>query len=75
MQIRDYQAVGFSATLTGIGRNGHRAARFLTGIGQEFRCLAAACALEDDLALADAEKRSSMHDSYQQPQYSRLHKY
>jgi hypothetical protein len=35
-QMREFQSVGFSDALTGIGRNVHRTARFLTGIGQEF---------------------------------------
>lgn len=35
--IRDCQLVSIGATLKGIGRNGYRAARFLTGIGQESR--------------------------------------
>src|SRR5664280_1334538 len=33
--MRDFPALGFSVTLTGIARNEHQAARFLTAIGQE----------------------------------------
>jgi hypothetical protein len=35
-QMREFQPLDFFDPLAGIGRNVHRTARFMTGIGQEF---------------------------------------